>query len=109
MVVARKSDAADIEKFMRELPGRLNLGPARRSWPAYLFHVADIENAIRILGDGILLSRQLALARMARDTAHREIIDRTDDFTTSCARLYFRPRTPTSYRNEGFRPNWSIR
>ena len=38
------------------------------------------------------------------DIAAPEIIDQTDPAWHDYVRLYFRPRTPTQYRNEGFRP-----
>ena len=38
------------------------------------------------------------------DIAAPDIIDRTGTEWQDYVRLYFRPRTPTQYRNEGFRP-----
>ena len=41
---------------------------------------------------------------MRVDIAAPDIIDHTDPEWQDYVRLYFRPRTPTQYRNEGFRP-----
>ena len=39
-----------------------------------------------------------------RDNASPGIIAETSSFAQNCVRLYFRPKTPTFYSNEGFRP-----
>ena len=74
-------------------------------WPDYLFHFTNIHNAVSILREGALLNRNEAQARelMITDNASPEIIANTDDKWKDYARLYFRPKTPTQYRNEGFK------
>ena len=47
----------------------------------------------------VLASRQLHV-----DIASPEIITQTSETWQDYVRLYFRPKTPTQYRNEGFRP-----
>ena len=71
-----------------------------------MFHCTDISNAVSILCQGELLSRGLAetSGQLQRDIASSEVIAQTDPQWTDYVRLYFRPRTPTQYRNEGFRP-----
>ena len=53
-----------------------------------------------------MLSRTQALAsnELRVDIASPEVIAQTDEKWQDYVRLYFRPRTPTQYRNEGFRP-----
>jgi hypothetical protein len=41
---------------------------------------------------------------MPVDNASRTIIRNTESEVKNCVRLYFRPRNPTQYRNEGARP-----
>lgn len=101
----RKPDADEIVAFMRQLPAALALSGGREVWPQFLFHSTDLDNAISILNDEVLLCRTLAKSqhRMSVDSAHQEIIQQTETRARNCVRLYFRPRTPTNYRNEGFR------
>ncbi len=82
------------------------LGSSRSWWPQYLFHCTDVRNAVSILRGGQFLSRRLALdsGALKVDIASPEIISGTDELAQNHVRLYFRPRTPTQYRNEGFRP-----
>ena len=80
---------------------------ARRWWPNYLFHCTHLLNAVNIISDSVLLSRTQALStsRMAKDIAAPTIIERTNVAWQDYVRLYFRPRTPTQFRNEGIRPD----
>lgn len=79
---------------------------SRRWWPNYLFHCTELHNAVNILRVGALLSRTEAQAAnlMAEDIAAPVIIERTPPKWQNHVRLYFRPRTPTQYQNEGIRP-----
>ena len=74
----------------------------RRRWPSRLFRHEALENAIRVLQSGQLLSRRDASSLLVRDVAPDEIINSTDA-AHGYVRLYFRPRTPTQYRIEGIR------
>lgn len=77
----------------------------RRHWPSRLFRHEPLENAVKILRSGVLLSRSDAAGEIERDIAPEEIIGRRTTAYGS-ARLYFRPRTPTQYHIEGIRkPN----
>jgi hypothetical protein len=88
-----------IENWSKHL-GNLNW------WPKYVYHFTDIRNAASILKAGTIYSREEAvrLGTMVVDNASPEIIDRTPLEHTRFVRLYFRPRTPTQFRNEGIRP-----
>ena len=102
----QKPDAPKISQFLTNLKKEDWLGTARSWWPDYLFHYTDILNAAKILMTGALLSRNEAskLRLMRIDNASQDIIADTDDELKNYVRLYFRPRTPTQYNNEGFRP-----
>ena len=75
-------------------------------WPRYLYHFTDVHNAASIIQSGCLCSRAAAERRglMRVDNASSEIIGQTRLEHLKYVRLYFRPRTPTQYRNEGIRP-----
>ena len=107
MTLRQKSDARRITQFLTDLKGAEWLGTARHWWPDYLFHFTDIQNAVSILKTGALLSRVEAqkLGLMGTDNASHEVIAQTNEHWLNYARLYFRPRTPTQYRNEGIRPS----
>lgn len=102
----RKPDAEAIKEFLNALSDTLGLKDVRRTWPRYLFHTAEIDNAVSILSTGVLYSREAAiqLQLQAKDTAHSGVISHTATLPQSCARFYFRPRTPTQYKTESFRP-----
>lgn len=106
MTPRRKPDSRRIARLLTDLKKANWLGTARNWWPDYVFHYTDIQNAVSILKTGALLSRTAAnsVGLMATDNASRDIIDGTDEDLKDYVRLYFRPRTPTQYNNEGFRP-----
>jgi hypothetical protein len=76
-------------------------------WPKFLFHYADIQNAVSILSEDAVYSRDLAreMGLHSIDSADPEIIGRTVPQYLGFARLYFRPKTPPLYRVEGFLPS----
>ncbi len=98
-----KSWTTDIEQHIRTWSARLgNLG----WWPRYVYHFTDVNNAARIIDSGHLYSRMEAIRHglMEVDNASPTIIQQTRQEHLEYVRLYFRPRTPTQYRNEGIRP-----
>ena len=106
MTIRQKPDAPKIKRHLSDLKNAEWLGSARRWWPDYLFHFTDVQNAVSIPKEGAVFSRKESLNQglMLVDNASQDIIDQTDDKWKDYVRLYFRPRTPTQYRNEGFRP-----
>ncbi len=104
----RKADEDRIRAILDKQ--KTKLGFARRWWPKYLFRFDDIEAAASILNNGKLLSRSAAQARglIVRDCASSDIIAATAQQYRQCVRLYFRPKTPMQYSNEGVRPATSI-
>ena len=106
MRLNEKQDAKEIRAHINALKKAEWLGSARNWWPNYLFHFTDIGNAVNILTQGELLSRAEAKVsgQLVTNGASPEVIDQTEDRWKDYVRLYFRPRTPTQFRNEGFRP-----
>jgi hypothetical protein len=102
----RKADAARIEARLDGLKRANWIGPARQWWPKYVFRFDDIQNAVRILQCGRLLCR--AQRGEALETASREVLGHTEETWKNHVRLYFRPRTPTQYQVEGFRPKGQL-
>ncbi len=98
----RKPDAARIEARLEGLKQANWIGPARQWWPKYVFRFDDIQNAVRILQSGKVSCR--AKRGEALETASQEVLGHTEETWKNHVRLYFRPRTPTQYQVEGFRP-----
>lgn len=102
-----KPDAAAIEAHVKELTRKPGFaGTNRRNWPLYLFRVDNVTAAASILQQGVLYSRNKALELdlLDHDSASPEVIGNSPEWIKEYVRLYFRPRTPTEYRSEGFRP-----
>ena len=106
MTLRPEREIAEIRQHLAELRRASWMDPARDWWPAYLFHCTDISNAVNILRQEELGSRQRAIStgQLKLDIASSEVIAQTDSQWKDYVRLYFRPRTPTQYHNEGFRP-----
>jgi hypothetical protein len=105
--IARKADSKKIQEHINGLKEQLRLGEARSWWPRFLFRFDDIAAAAKILNEGRLLCRNSAkaLGVMGVDCASPEVIKATAEKWKQYVRLYFRPRTPTQYHSEGFRPS----
>lgn len=76
----------------------------RQSWPQHLYRHEPIQNALKILQNGLLLSRNDASKNglIGLDIAPEEIIN-TTEAAHDYARLYFRPKNPTQFHIEGIR------
>lgn len=98
-----KSWLADIQQHVATGSNQLR---GREWWPRFVYHYTDIQDAVNILRTGILYSRSEAVRRglMISENASRTVIDQTKPSHLEFARFYFRPRTPTQFRNEGIRP-----
>ena len=106
MTPRTESEIAAIRHHIDGLRQATWLDRARRWWPACLFHCTDIANVVSILRQGEIASRNqiTSTGHLPMDIASPEVIEGTDPQWLDYARLYFRPRTPTQYNNEGFRP-----
>ena len=106
----RKADADEILDYMQKLPSSLGLDRNRRFWSRWLFRSDHVENAAEILNSGCLLSRAAAaegdLIRV--DSGSPQYVGQLSARHRNLVRLYFRPRTPTQYVNEGIRPRGTI-
>lgn len=98
-----RADADAITDALREFKSKVR--PAYDWWPRFAYHFTDVTNARSILEHGALLSRNDAVAAglMAHDNAHQGVITQSEA-SHGYVRLYFRPLTPTQYRNEGIKP-----
>lgn len=102
-----KPDAAAIRAFFESLPLQPWIaGTSRARWPLHLFRIDDVRASASILNSGVLYSRNRAstLRVLGHDAASREVMENSLDWIKDYVRLYFRPRTPTEFRSEGFRP-----
>ena len=101
-----QTEIREIRQHLGSLKQQSWLLPSQRWWPDFLFHCTDVRNVVNILRTGEMLSRTqaLALQQLHVDIASPEIIANTNQTWQDYVRLYFRPKTPTQYRNEGLRP-----
>ena len=106
MTQRSESEISAIRQHIDELRNASWLDRPRQWWPACLFHCTDITNVVSILNDGELDSRSriTSAGQLPVDIASPQVIEGTSLKWQDYVRLYFRPRTPTQYRNEGFRP-----
>ncbi len=105
-----KHDSNEIMAHMSGLGSEDWLGPSRNWWPNFLFRSDHVENTADILNRGELLSRAAAEdgSLIKKDSGSPGHIAQLDRKHRRLVRLYFRPRTPTQYSNEGFRPDGKI-
>lgn len=105
-----KRDAEEIQNHMLGLASNLRLDGNRKWWPNWLFRSDHVENAAKIINSGKLLSRSAAERHslIVKDSGSPQHIAQLSPGHRDYVRLYFRPRTPTQYANEGIRPNGRI-
>lgn len=82
------------------------LPKSRNWWPKYFYHFTDIQNALGIIDKGWIFGRQTAIENelMQNDNASNSVISLSSNGIKEYARLYFRPKTPTQFHNEGYKP-----
>jgi hypothetical protein len=95
---------AFVDAHIARWEAALNLPyyPHRKSWPSLLFHHAPLDNAVRILTEGFLRSRNDPANSRPSDVAGEGVIDTRED-AHDWVRMYFRPKTPTQFNIEGIR------
>ena len=105
----RKQDYQRVVDKLDDLVGKYKRDE-RSWWPDFVFHYTALENAISILESGALYSREetVSRGRLSLDSANPSVLANTSDTYKSYVRLYFRPKTPTQYSNEGIRPRDAI-
>ena len=96
--------AAFVDAHIADWQQRLTspVYPHRKRWPANLFHHAPIENAVAILRDGYLRSRNDPKNQRPKDVAAPGVIE-AREHAHNRVRLYFRPKSPTQWHIEGIR------
>ena len=106
MTLRAESEISAIREHIDALGNTPWIDPARQWWPARLFHCTDILNVVSILQQGEIVSRSriASTGQLPIDIASPEVIAGTNLQWQDYVRFYFRPKTPTQYRNEGFRP-----
>lgn len=74
--------------------------------PKFVYHFTELKNAASVINSGVLFSRSgaLELGLMKNENAAVGIIGATQEAYKHCVRLYYRPRTPTQFHNEGIKP-----
>lgn len=84
----------------------LLLPDSRKWWPKFFYHFTNMDNAFGILEKGWIYGRNEAIEShlMKTENASPSVISITQNKIKEYARLYFRPRTPTQYHNEGYKP-----
>ncbi len=84
---------------------KLKLKFSSSQWPNYFFQYSPLENAIKILTDGSLISRNQLDASVEdyKDCASDDVIGITNSFVKDYVRFYFRPRSPTQFHTEGIK------
>lgn len=99
-----------IREHIKVLEKQHWLTPTQKKWPSFLYHFSDISNIISILTGGFLYSREELNRKgiQSLDIASPNIIHNTKKEFKEFVRLYFRPKTPTQYCNEGIRTNEEI-
>jgi hypothetical protein len=103
----RKPDDEAIGAFFADVTRAPWLAPKLRHWPRFFFHITDASNVVSILRDSELLCREVvqATGRMQNDNASAAVLEGTHPDNFKAVRLYFRPRTPTFWHNEGICPD----
>jgi hypothetical protein len=100
----RKLDAPQIEAFWNGLARAPWVDARHRIWMPYVYRFDDVQAVASILQAGAIYSRERCerLGLLQLDTANPDIIEHSP-WAHGYVRLYFRPMTPTQYRNEGIR------
>ena len=107
MTEGQARNAREVRAFLDNLGKSDWLDSSKRWWPKFVYHFTDIRNAVSILEQDTLFSRNAAshLGIMVTDNASPQVIAQTREQLKDYVRLYFRPQTPTQFHNEGFRPS----
>lgn len=109
-----KSDAKIFGDIIDDLKSgniRTNLSPRKQKMlPRFIYHFTEMKNAISILDSGHIYSRKASkeLGILKIDSASEDVINYTNDKWKDYVRFYFRPKTPTQYRNEGVRSSNNV-
>lgn len=76
-----------------------NLKKQHSNWAGYVYHFTHLTNALEIIKNRQIASRNLALKGAKFSDAAGSVVNRRHD-AHDYARFYFRPQTPTQFYNE---------
>jgi hypothetical protein len=76
-----------------------NLKKQRSNWAGYVYHFTHLTNALEIIKNRQIASRNRALKVAKFSDAAGSVVNRRHD-AHDYARFYFRPQTPTQFYNE---------
>lgn len=91
-----------IEKYLNENIHKrfvYNLKKQHSNWAGYVYHFTHLTNALEIIKNRQIASRNLALKGAKFSDAAGSVVNRRHD-AHDYARFYFRPQTPTQFYNE---------
>ena len=91
-----------IENYLKENIHKrfvYNLKKQRSNWAGYVYHFTHLTNALEIIKNHQIASRNLALKGAKFSDAAGSVVNRRHD-AHDYARFYFRPQTPTQFYNE---------
>ena len=77
-----------------------NLETQIPQWTGRIYHYTHLENAVAILRDQALKSRQLCAENSFKDSSAYDFMSANDDQVNHYVRFYFRPLTQTQRNNE---------
>ena len=76
-----------------------SLKKQRSNWAGYVYHFTHLTNALEIIKNRQIASRNLAMKGAKFSDAAGSVVNRRHD-AHDYARFYFRPQTPTQFYNE---------
>jgi hypothetical protein len=91
-----------IEKYLSENIHKrfvYNLKKQHSNWAGYVYHFTHLTNALEIIKNRQITSRNIALKGTKFSDAAGSVVNRRHD-AHDYARFYFRPQTPTQFYNE---------
>lgn len=91
-----------IENYLKENIHKrfvYNLKKQRSNWAGYVYHFTHLTNALEIIKNRQIASRNLAMKGAKFSDAAGSVVNRRHD-AHDYARFYFRPQTPTQFYNE---------
>ncbi|WP_426273662.1 DarT ssDNA thymidine ADP-ribosyltransferase family protein [Exiguobacterium sp. R-17] len=99
------------KEILRSQLVRNHIATRRHWWSEYIYHFSHVTNIASILNEGKIKSRAEIMRKLPigyNDNASSEVIDGTSFDVHEYVRFYFRPLTPTQYRNEGVKSNFEV-
>lgn len=99
------------KEILRSQLVRNHIAPSRHWWTEYIYHFSHVTNIASILNAGKIKSRAEIMRKLPigyNDNASSGVIEGTSFDVHEYVRFYFRPLTPTQYRNEGVKSSSEV-